>query len=276
MALLLTGAGIGLREAHMAQILAEQPDLPFVEVLADNFLSLRGPHVYQLLQIAERYPVLLHCVGLSLGSEQRPDPEYLHRLKRLAQMLRPLAVSDHMSMSALPGHFVHDLLPIPYTHARLQHLCENVERVQAQFAIPVLVENISRYLDYRDNQLSETQMLSALVEHTGCGLLLDLNNLYVNAMNLQVDVNHYLAALPHQAVGYLHLAGYEQVDGTLVDTHGARVAPAVWQLFSDYLASYGAKPTLIEWDNNLPTLTELIAEAERAGAMLAREAACAA
>jgi uncharacterized protein (UPF0276 family) len=262
------GAGIGLREAHMEQILAEQPDLPFVEVLADNFLSIRGPHCFQLCQIAERYPVILHSVGLSLGSSLPPDPEHLRKLCCLADMLKPVAVSDHMSMSALPGHFIHDLLPIPNTQERLEHLVRNVRMVQEKFSVPVLVENISRYLDYRDNQLDETEMLSQLVERTGCGLLLDLNNLFVNASNLSVDIENYLIALPHQSVGYIHLAGFEQIDQMLVDTHGAQVASAVWALFTAYIDQFGQKPTLIEWDNNLPGLEVLLSEVERANVIL--------
>lgn len=266
----IQGAGIGLREAHMEQILEEQPDLPFVEVLADNFLSLRGPHCYQLCRIAERYPVVLHSVGLSLGSELPLDLEYLHKLGGLADMIKPVAMSDHMSMSALPGHFIHDLLPIPYTEKRLVNLVNNVGMVQEQFPVPLLVENISRYLDYRSNELGEAEMLSFLVERTGCGLLLDLNNLYVNASNLSVDIEHYLSVLPHQAVGYIHLAGFEKMDQMLVDTHGARVASEVWEVFSSYIEQVGQKPTLIEWDSNLPELKVLLGEAARADTILNR------
>lgn len=262
-----TDAGISLREGHMAQLLQRREPLPFVEILADNFMALRGPHYHLLRQVAERYPVILHCVGLSLASSG-PDEGYLQRLRIMADELGAIGVSDHLAVCRLPDGHVHDLLPVSYSIDTLDRLCQQVERVQQVTGLPMAVENISRYLAYRDDSLDEGEMLSEMHRRTGAGVLLDVNNLYVTARNLDQDPLTLLESFPLEAVHYCHLAGYEQRNRLLVDTHGSRVSSPVWRLYGQVLERMGPRPMVIEWDNAIPQLPVLLEEAARAATMM--------
>ncbi|TAA45097.1 DUF692 domain-containing protein [Corallincola spongiicola] len=257
-------ASISVREAHLLELLASEPSLPFVEVLADNFLAMRGRHYQLIRQVAERYPVVLHCVGMSVGSTHAPAAGYVQRIAALARDLSACAVSDHLSVSAMADEFVHDLLPIQYREACIPRLVKHIRQVQEHLPVPLLLENISRYLAYRSDEISEGQLFGELHRQTGVGLLFDVNNLYVTAHNLQCDVRQMLNEYPIGAVQQYHLAGYQERPPLLVDTHGCPVSPPVWELYALALARFGAKPTIIEWDNDLPPLAELLSTVARA------------
>ncbi|MBY6186998.1 DUF692 domain-containing protein [Marinobacter hydrocarbonoclasticus] len=264
MSALLAGASISLREAHLDPLLDRPPQLPFIEVLADNYLARRGPHYLRLRAVAERYPVLLHCVGFSLGSDAPVDKAYLNRIAAMARELNAATVSDHLSLSQTDSGYVHDLLPIRYRHQTLAPLTDKVRAVQDRLPVPLLLENVSRYTAYQDDQLSEGALFGELVAQTGVGLLMDVNNLFVTAHNLGQDARSMLSEYPSSAVRQYHLAGHHARPPLLVDSHGAAVDDAVWHLYRHCLDTIGCRPTIIEWDNNLPPLPRLLAEAHQA------------
>lgn len=269
-------AGIGLRACHVPALLKQGPDVPWLELLADNHLAPRGPG-RDLEALAERHPVALHCVSLNLGGAAPIDGEHLRRIRRLADRLGAAQVSDHLCFTAAGEVHHHDLLPLPWTEESLRHVAGRVARIQDALGRRLLVENVSAYLTYRHSTLSEPELLSALVAETGCGLLVDVNNLYVNQANHGTDARAWLEGIPPAAVAEAHLAGHEARDGLLVDTHGAPVAPGVWGLYRDFAARFPGVPVLVERDNAIPPLDDLLAEARRAQAILdAPEAACAA
>ncbi|GAA4874699.1 DUF692 domain-containing protein [Ferrimonas pelagia] len=261
-------ASISLRETHLAQLLAQRPPLPFIEVVADNFLALRGPHYAGLRQLSEHYPILLHCVGFSFGSAQPPAPDYTRKVATMAQELGALNVTDHLSLSALNDEFIHDLLPIRYHPDSLQALCDNLSRVQEALPVPLLLENPSRYLAYADDEMSEGNMMTKLVQRTGIGVLMDINNLYVTGHNLGLCPQAMLADYPQEAIDLYHLAGHHAQPPLLVDSHSAAICPEVWQLYEYAITQIGPRPTIIEWDNQLPPLPTLIEQAQLAQAYL--------
>lgn len=268
-------AGIGLRHPHYQQVLAQQPPLGWIELHSENFFD-GGQPLAMLQQLAARYPLSLHGVGLGLGAAARPDATHLAALRRLLDTVPAVAVSEHLSFNHdASQRFANDLLPIPYTRAMLDLVAANVAEAQDALRRPLLIENLSSYLAYPGNDMHEGEFLAELVARTGCGLLLDVNNLYVNQQNLGTDVDAFLAALPAHAIGEIHLAGYTERafdDGStlLVDTHSRPVYPAVWQLYRQVIARFGARPTLIEWDIDIPPLDTLLAEAATAQTMLAQ------
>ncbi|GAA5216071.1 DUF692 domain-containing protein [Corallincola platygyrae] len=246
----------------MAELLSADHPLPFVEILADNFLAMRGVH-YQMLQaVAERYPVALHCVGMSVGSEV--NSAYLMRVALMAKELNAISVSDHLSLSQLPGAVVHDLLPICYQEPVISGICANIKRIQSQLEVPFLLENVSRYTTYRDDNIQEGELFHRLHDATGVGMLLDVNNVYVTAHNLNLDAELLLLSYPRQAVCQYHLAGHQSRPPLLVDTHGSHVCAEVWELYLKAIAHFGGHPTIIEWDNDIPPLVELLTSADRA------------
>ena len=260
----LTGVGVGLRAAHINAILTERPPLPWLEVLADNYTATGGLPAAQLEAVRDHYPVALHCVGMNLGGVDALNWAYLRRIKALRDRVQPALVSDHVCFTASGGVDHHDLLPLPYTEEALTHLARRVEQVQDFFGQPLMVENASAYLSYRHSTLSEADFLNALHARTGCRLLLDVNNVYVNQRNLGVDGSAFLNRLNLAAVGYVHLAGHEDKGRYVVDAHNNPVAPPVWRLFEHLQALRSDLPTLIEWDNAIPPLARLLAEAARA------------
>lgn len=256
-------AGIGLRHPHYRQVLDTLPELGWVELHSENFFD--GGMPWAMLQrVAEHWPLSLHGVGLGLGSACRPAPEHLASLARLVRAFNPAAVSEHLSFNHAGGRYANDLLPIPYTRAALVAVAANVAEAQDALGRPLLIENLSSYLEYPGNEMNEGEFLAELVARTGCGVLLDVNNLYVNVVNLGVDADAVLAALPPHAVAEYHLAGYSQRDGLLVDTHSQPVHDGVWTLFDAVLRRFGPRPTLIEWDIDVPPLATLLAEADKA------------
>jgi uncharacterized protein (UPF0276 family) len=260
----LTGTGLGLRSAHIAQVLSEPQPVPWFEILADNHTAPGGLIPRQLAAVRADYPVTFHCVGMSLGGTDPLDHEYLLTIKRLIQAYEPMMVSDHLCFSSHASHHYHDLLPLPYTGEALRHVSERIQRVQDFLGIPLLVENVSSYLTYTHSTLSEGEFLAALTESAGCDLLFDVNNAYVNEVNHGTPARDFLQHLPLERIREIHLAGYEDKGDYLIDAHNNRVSDPVWTLFADVIRQLPDVPVLIEWDNDLPALEMLLDEAARA------------
>ncbi len=257
-------AGIGLRAPHHHEILAAAPAVGWLEAHSENYFANGGPAIAALERARERYPVSLHGVGLSLGSTDLLDVEHLCKLKALIARVAPGLVSEHLSWSSVNGRFLNDLLPLPYTEESLRHVCARVCEVQEHLNRQILVENISSYYRFAHSTIPEWEFVAAVAQRTGCGLLLDVNNIFVSATNHQFDPSRYLQAIPVRAVGEIHLAGHESNGELLVDTHSRPVCDAVWALYRHAIGRIGEVPTLIEWDNDLPELSVLVAEAHKA------------
>jgi uncharacterized protein (UPF0276 family) len=261
-------AGIGLRAPHVARIRAERPRLGWLEVHSENYFVDGGPAIAALEAIRRDYPVSLHGVGMSLGSADALDAGHLARLKGLVSRIEPGAVSEHLCWSHVDGRHLNDLLPLPLTGEALTLVCERVDAVQIALARPLLVENVSAYLRFSDDAMSEWEFVAAVARRTGCKLLFDVNNVYVNAVNHGFDPNAYLTAIPVDAVAEIHLAGFDASGACLIDTHGSRVAAPVWDLYRAAIARFGPRPTLIEWDTDIPALEILLDEAAQAQTIL--------
>lgn len=260
------GPGIGLKTEHIAPLLAQRPQLSFVEVHAENYFVDGGARLANLEKVREHYPLSIHGVAASLGGAEPLDPLHLQHLKRLIERFDPQCFSEHLAWATYQGIYHNDLLPLPYSQASLQRVCEHVDQLQSVLGRRILVENPASYLRFSDAEISEPEFISELILRTGCGLLLDLNNLHVSCCNHDLDRQHYLEALPLHAVGEIHLAGYapDQLDNgqrLLIDSHDRDVSAEVWQLYAQVCAQLGAKPTLLERDANLPPFEELVAEA---------------
>jgi hypothetical protein len=269
--------GIGWRHPHYAELLETRPALDFIEVHAENFFADGGAALSVLEQGRAAYPVSLHGVGLSLGSALGIDPWHLDQLVRLVERIEPGRVSDHACFARAPlaGRPVHaaDLLPVPMTQAALDVMCANVQHVQDRLRRPIAVENLSAYVQWREAEMDEPTFLTTLARRTGCGLLVDVNNLFVNALNAQLRgelqdplkaCQNWLNAIDPAQVAELHLAGHVHAGDIVIDDHGSRVIDAVWALCGHALQRFGAVPTLIEWDTDLPALSVLLDEAQRA------------
>lgn len=270
------GAGLGLKPAHFAEALACKAEGLWYEVHPENYM-VGGPRLAWLERVAERHPLSLHGVSLSLAADAPPDPAHLARLRELADRVRPVLVSEHLAWSAWRGQYHPDLLPFPRTLEALTRIADNIQRTQDALGRPIAVENPSHYLRLDGHAFDEIDFLAELSRRTGCGLLLDLNNVHVSAHNLGFDPLAYLDRFPAEAVVELHLAGYsEDANGPLlIDSHDAPIDDAVWALHAHLVQRIGPRPTLIERDDNLPAFAELLAERARAQAQLqrAREAA---
>ena len=269
-------AGIGLRMPHQAQVLASRPPAAWFEVHPENYMA-DDSALAELELIGASYPLSLHAVGLSLGSADGVDRSHLDRLHRLVRRLRPGLVSDHLSWSTSGGRYLPDLLPLPYTDQALRVVCRNVQQVQDALGRKILVENPSTYLQFAASAIPEAEFLAAVAAHTGCGVLFDVNNVYVSASNQRLDASQAIAdwcrALDASSVGEIHLAGHALVatsagEELRIDDHGDHVCAAVWSLYQQALAHFGPRPTLIEWDTRLPSLAVLQSEAALAQARL--------
>jgi uncharacterized protein (UPF0276 family) len=263
----IAGAGIGLRSQHYQDILTTRPQIPWFEALTENYLGGGSP-LANLLQIRERYPLTLHGVGMSLGSTDALNEDYLTKLKTLVERIEPAWVSDHLAWISADHRYVHDLLPLPYTEEALQHVSARVQQAQDFLGRRLLIENPSSYLSFKHDEITEWEFLAALAEEADCDLLFDVNNAYVSAKNRGADPIVYIEALPAQRVQEIHLAGYEEHDGYLFDTHGYQVQPPVWTLYRATIEKFGPVPTLIEWDTDIPSLEVLCSEAATAQAEL--------
>lgn len=263
-------AGIGLRTPHFGALAAQRPPLGFLEVHSENYFADGGPALAWLERFRADYAVSLHGVGLSLGSVDPLDRGHLERLARLAGRVEPALVSEHLCWSSFGGAHLGELLPLPYSEEALDHVCGRVAEVQDRLGRPILVENVSAYVRFASSTIPEGEFVAEVARRTGCGVLLDLNNAWVNAANHGTDVRAFLGAIDLATVGEIHLAGFEVTTDGLVDTHGAPVHAGVWELFEETVGRMGAVPTLVEWDTDIPALDVLLAEAAHADAILAR------
>ncbi|HET7792282.1 MAG TPA: DUF692 domain-containing protein [Rhizobacter sp.] len=275
----LAQVGLGLRQPHYAQLMERRPQLGFVEVHSENFFADGGAALAVLQEARSHYDVSLHGVGLSLGSAAGLDPWHLDRLARLVDRIDPVRVSDHASFARAPqragGPVLHgnDLLPLAFTEASLAIMVDNVSQVQERLKRPILVENLSAYLGFAERDMSEPEFFNALVRRSGCGVLLDVNNLVVNALNAgEADPARsacdWIDALVPSTVGEIHLAGYTDLGDIVIDDHGSRVHAPVWQVYRHAIRLLGARPTLVEWDTDLPPLDVLLDEARTAGQVM--------
>lgn len=256
--------GVGLRAPHYRQFLAQRPRVSWLEVHTENFLDRAGWDWHVLTELRREYPFSLHGVGLGLGSARGFSTGHLERVRALAERVEPALVSEHLCWSAVHDRHLNDLLPLPLSGAALTLLCERVEQVQETLGRQILLENVSTYLRYRDDTMSEAEFMAALARRTGCALLLDVNNLYVNQCNHGEDALAAIAALARGSVGEIHLAGHLVTPEAVIDHHGARVVEPVWALYQAALARFGRVPTLIEWDSQIPALTVLLEEVDKA------------
>ena len=266
--LLPAAAGIGLKASHYAEILDARPSLAFVEVHAENYMGAGGPPHRWLTAIRQHYGLSVHGVGLSLGGDQPLDPDHLDALAKLVERYEPELVSEHLAWSGVEETYLNDLLPIPYTEATLDLVTDHVDQVQERLKRRILVENPSAYISYAETMIPEYDFLSELVRRTGCGILLDVNNLFVSARNLGLDEWSYLEGLPRHAVSEYHLAGHlvrRRGNAEIrIDNHGSKVCDEVWALYRAAVDRFGRHPTLIDWDNDVPDLSVLLEEASRA------------
>ena len=265
--------GVGYKPQHYTAIMDNAGPLGWLEIHAENYMGDGGRSIAQLRHLAERFPVSVHGVGLSIGGEGDLDREHLARLKHLVGWLNPASFSEHLAWSTHDSHFFNDLLPLPYTPRTLARVASHIDQVQDALGRQMLLENPSSYLAFAESTMSETDFLREIVQRTGCGLLLDVNNVFVSATNLQTSPQDYIADFPLNAVGEIHLGGHdEDADETgaplLIDSHGREVADPVWALLDQTLALTGPKPLLIEWDNDVPEWPVLAAEIARADAAL--------
>jgi len=263
------GFGLGLRLPHYQDVVEGDPRVDWWEVISENFLVAGGNPRRVLRLVRERWPVVLHGVSLSIGSVDAVDDDYLARLAALADEVEPPYVSDHLCWSGLGGHSAHDLWPMPYTEEALDHVVDKVGRVQDRLGRRILLENPSSYVTFAASQLSEAEFLAELAQRADCGILLDVNNVYVSSTNHGWDAQVYLAAMPRERVAQIHLAGHSDHGSHLLDTHDHPVCEAVWQLYGDAIARFGVVSTMIERDDDIPPLAELVAESHHAAALAA-------
>jgi uncharacterized protein (UPF0276 family) len=258
------GAGIGLRAPHYKDFAAARQPVDWLEVHSENYFGAGGYDLRMLERVRADYPVSLHGVGLGLGSAQGWDEGHLEQLVGLAARIDPVLVSEHLSWNAVAGRKLNDLLPLPYTEEALRLMAGRVQRTQERLGRQVLIENLSAYLEFTESEMTEGEFIAELARRTGCGVLLDVNNLYVNQVNHGSDAHAVLRALSAGSVREIHLAGYSEDQGCLIDTHGSRVSPPVWRLYEAALRRFGPVPTLVEWDSDIPALSVLAGEAAKA------------
>lgn len=265
--------GVGYKPQHFADILANPAPVGWLEIHAENYMGAGGRPLAQLRHLAERFPISVHGVGLSIGGEGPLDADHLARLKALCQSVKPASFSEHLAWSTHDGAFLNDLLPLPYTPETLARVADHIDQVQEVLGRRMLLENPSTYIAFAETSIAEVDFLSEIARRTGCGLLLDVNNVYVSGINQNYDPLAYIRSFPLHLVGEIHLGGHDEDrddDGNrlLIDSHGAEVTDPVWALYAETIARGGAKPTLIEWDNDVPDWPVLAAEAARAEALL--------
>ncbi len=265
--------GIGLKPQHFREVLETRPDIGFFEVHAENYMVDGGPFHHFLGRIREHYPLSLHGVGLSIGAEGALDEAHLRRLKTLIERYQPASFSEHLAWSTHDDVFYNDLLPLPYDAATLARVCEHIDHAQDRLGCRMLIENPATYVEFAASTMSEAQFLCEVIRRTGCGLLLDVNNVYVSGVNHGRDAWVLIEGLPLDTVGEIHLAGFtrnEHAAGAplLIDSHGTPVDEAVWSLYARVIGQLGAQPTLLERDNDVPSFATLLAEARRAEALM--------
>ncbi|MEM1361465.1 MAG: DUF692 domain-containing protein [Pseudomonadota bacterium] len=269
--------GVGFKSQHFEGLLKDPGSVGWIEVHAENYMGDGGRPLAQLRTLAERFAVSVHGVGLSIGGEGPLDPDHLARLKHLVGWLNPASFSEHLAWSTHDTHYYNDLLPLPYTVETLTRVCSHIDQVQDVLGRQMLLENPSNYLAFAETEMAEVEFLRDIARRTGCGLLLDVNNVFVSATNQQTDPISYLDAFPLDHVGELHLGGHDTDEDDmgaplLIDSHGAAVVDPVWALYDHVIKAGGPRPSLIEWDTDVPPWPVLRAEADRAAKILTREA----
>lgn len=260
-------AGIGLRAPHYRELLDTLPPVGWLEAHSENYFGAGGPPLYFLERLRSHYPLSLHGVGLSLGSTDELNVDHLKKLKELIERFEPALISEHLVWSSIAGRYLNDLLPLPYTEESLIHVSGRIAQVQEFLGRQILIENISSYLQFKASYIPEWEFLAEVHRRSGCGILLDVNNIYVNAVNHGFEPLDYLQAIPIDAVQELHLAGFDRYDDILIDTHGKPVYPEVWRLYRQTIRRFRDIPTLIEWDTDIPALAVLLEEARKADAI---------
>jgi len=265
--------GVGYKPQHFSNILEDARPVEWLEIHAENYMGDGGRPLAQLRHLAERFPLSVHGVGLSIGGEGRLDVDHLARLKHLCGWLKPASFSEHLAWSTHDSAFLNDLLPLPYTAQTLARVCDHIDEVQSTVGRRMLLENPSVYLDFVESDMDEIDFLAEIARRTGCGLLLDVNNVYVSSTNRQTDPDTYIDRFPHHLVGEIHLGGHDEDQDDqgaplLIDSHGKPVVDPVWALYARTIAVGGPKPTLIEWDNDVPDWPTLAAEATLAVGIL--------
>lgn len=260
----IKGCGIGLRSEHFDQIESEKPDIPWLEILSDNYLLEGTVQRDYLYQVRHDYPVTFHGVGLSIGSTEPLNKDYLTRLKQLKDEVQPAWISDHLCWTSAHGVVTHDLIPLPYSETVIQHIVERIDQVQNFLGQQLVIENVSSYLQFKSSEMTEWEFINEVTERSDCKLLLDVNNIYVSSHNHNFKAEDYLYAMPAERVAEIHLAGYEDKGTHFLDTHSRPVTEPVWELFKKAVQHVGEVPVLIEWDNDIPPLGRLLEEAETA------------
>jgi uncharacterized protein len=256
----LAGFGLGLRTEHYEAVLNEPHAIDWLEIITENYLVPGGKPLHYLERIRRRFPLVMHGVSLSIGSTDPIDLEYLAQVRTLAARIEPHWISDHLCWTGIEGRNLHDLLPLPYTEEALASVVERVGQVQDALGRQILLENVSSYLTYRASDMSEWEFLREVAERADCAILLDINNIYVSSVNHGFDPLAYLQAMPRERVRQFHLAGHSDLGGHLIDTHDHPIVEPVWDLYCAAVAQFGAVPTMIERDDNIPSLSELVAE----------------
>jgi uncharacterized protein len=256
----LSGFGLGLRTPHYEAILSEPHEIDWLEILTENYLVPGGKALDYLERVRERFPLVMHGVSLSIGSTDAVDLDYLKSVRALAARIEPHWISDHLCWTGVEGRNLHDLLPLPYTEEALTSVVDKVRQVQDVLGRQILLENVSSYLTFHASEMTEWEFLREVANRSDCNILLDINNIYVSSVNHGFDPMDYLRAIPKARVGQFHLAGHSDMGGHLIDTHDHPIAAPVWDLYAKALARFGDVPTMIERDDNIPELSELVAE----------------
>jgi len=265
------GHGIGLRTTHFARFMAEAPLVDWIEAVTENFMAPGGRPIAVLEKVRAEVPVVLHGVSLAIGSVDPIPERYLAELSALVRRVEPALVSDHLCWGTHRGQYLHDLLPLPYTEESLAHVTSRVQAVQERLGRQLLLENPSSYVAFKDSTMTEWEFLAELTRRSGCGVLLDVNNVYVSAHNFGFDPLEYLRGIPVDRVGYFHLAGHSDKGKYLLDSHDHAVPVGVWDLYREALRRFGRVPSLVEWDDAIPPLEEVVAESRRAAAIETEE-----
>ncbi|AWN75744.1 TPA: DUF692 domain-containing protein [Legionella anisa] len=258
------GFGLGLRPDYYEEILEQKPNLDWFEILTENYMVPGGKPLYYLDQIRAHYPVVMHGVSLSLGSTDPLDRAYLKQLSALAARVEPVWISDHLCWTGVNGINAHDLLPVPYTRETVNHVVSRIQQVQDFLGRPILIENVSSYLTYKQSEMTEWEFIQEIVKQADCYILLDINNIYVSSVNHQFNPIDYIMAIPAERVAQIHLAGHANHGNYIIDTHDAPVIQPVWDLYAATLQRLGPISSMIERDDNMPPFAELLAEVNRA------------
>lgn len=260
----ISGVGLSARPQHFSHLLQKEGDLPWLEILIDNYLFPGSPQSQTLHTLSEMYPLTFHCVSLSIGSTDEWNWPHLKKIKALKKQFNPQWISDHLCWVSQDQKYLHDLIPLPYTDESVLHLCKRINELQDFFEQTLVIENVSHYLTYKSSSMSEVEFLCAILQETNCQLLLDINNLYVNSINHRFDAHSFLKKLPTNQIKQWHLAGHTKTDNCLIDTHSDRVVPAVWSLYQKSLQIFGDIPLCFEWDNDIPEYSVMLEEINQA------------